>query len=51
MFLTAEASIFINSNPDAVWDYASDPKNWTASNPEEHFGLIQQSVKPTWGGS
>jgi hypothetical protein len=40
MFLTAEASIFINSNPDAVWDYASDPKKWTASNPEEHFGLV-----------
>jgi hypothetical protein len=25
--------------PEAVWDYACKPENWTASNPTEHFGL------------
>ncbi|MGE5174399.1 MAG: SRPBCC family protein [Betaproteobacteria bacterium] len=39
MFITAETGITINSTPEAVWDYASDPANWTASNSEEHFGL------------
>jgi hypothetical protein len=40
MFLTAETEIVINSTPEKIWDYASDPSNWTASNPEEHFGLV-----------
>jgi len=39
MFITAETSITIKAPADAVWDYASPPANWTASNPTEHFGL------------
>lgn len=40
MFITAETGIMIDSTPEALWDCASDPSNWTASNPEEHFGLV-----------
>jgi hypothetical protein len=39
MYVTAETAIVINGTPEAVWEYASDPSNWTASNPKEHFGL------------
>jgi hypothetical protein len=39
MFLTVDTSITIRAAPEAIWDYACDPKNWTASNPTEHFGL------------
>jgi len=39
MFITAETSITIEAPAEAVWDYASQPANWTASNPSEHFGL------------
>ncbi|MEO8479827.1 MAG: SRPBCC family protein [Gemmatimonadota bacterium] len=39
MFVTIETSITINASPETVWDYASAPENWTASNPEAHFGL------------
>ena len=43
MYITAETEIIINSTPEAIWDYAADPANWTASNPEEHFGLTYDS--------
>lgn len=43
MFITAETAITINNTAEAIWDYASDPANWTASNPEEHFGLQYSS--------
>jgi hypothetical protein len=39
MFLTVDTSIRIRAAPEAIWDYASRPENWTASNPTEHFGL------------
>jgi hypothetical protein len=39
MYLTAETEIIIKNTPEVIWRYASDPKNWSASNPEEHFGL------------
>jgi len=39
MFLTVDTSITIRAAAEAVWDYASKPENWTASNPTEHFGL------------
>ncbi len=45
MFITAETSITISNTPDASWDFASDPSNWTASNPEEHFGLTYYNSK------
>jgi hypothetical protein len=43
MYVTAETAVVINSTPEAVWEYASNPVNWTASNPEEHFGLAYES--------
>jgi hypothetical protein len=43
MFVTAETEITIRSTAQAAWDYASDPENWTASNPEEHYGLQYDS--------
>ncbi len=45
MYLTAETKIIINSTPEAAWDFASNPANWTASNPEEHFGLTYYNSK------
>jgi hypothetical protein len=39
MYLTAETGIVIKNTLEAIWSYAADPKNWSASNPEEHFGL------------
>lgn len=39
MSVTAQTAIVIRNSPEAVWDFASDPDNWTASNPGEHFGL------------
>ena len=39
MFLAVDTSITIRAAPEAVWDYACKPENWTASNPTEHFGL------------
>jgi hypothetical protein len=43
MFITAETAITIQNTPEAIWDFASDPANWTASNPGEHFGLRYNS--------
>lgn len=43
MFITAETAITIQNTPETIWDFASDPANWTASNPEEHFGLRYNS--------
>src|SRR5476651_2043826 len=28
-----------NASADAIWDFANNPVNWTASNPQEHRGL------------
>ena len=39
MLITKHTEIIIYNIPEAIWDYASDPVNWSASNPEEHFGL------------
>jgi hypothetical protein len=43
-FITADTEITIRSTAQAAWDYASDPENWTASNPEEHRGLQYDSA-------
>ena len=43
MFLTVDTGIAIRATPEAVWDYACKPENWTASNPTEHFGLHYDS--------
>jgi len=39
MFLTVDTHITIRAAPEAIWDFACKPENWTASNPTEHFGL------------
>jgi len=39
MLLKKHTEIIIDADPEKIWDYANDPKNWTASNPEEHRGL------------
>jgi len=39
MFVTANTEITTNADPGAIWEFAADPANWTASNPTEHFGL------------
>ena len=39
MFVTVETEITTKSEPLLIWEYASDPEHWTASNPEEHLGL------------
>ena len=40
MLLTQRVSAVIyDTSPERIWDFASDPKNWTASNPVEHRGL------------
>lgn len=44
MLITAQTAIVIQNTPAAIWDYASDPAHWTASNPGEHFGLRYYSA-------
>jgi hypothetical protein len=44
MFITAETNISINNTPEAIWDYASDPSNWTASNPHKHIDFTCNSA-------
>ncbi len=39
MYMTDEAVIDINATPEEIWEYVTDPVHWTASNPEEHYGL------------
>lgn len=39
MYVTAETESLTNAKPDLIWEYASDPEHWTASNPGEHLGL------------
>jgi hypothetical protein len=43
MFITDESSITIHASPEAIWEFAHKPENWTASNPTEHFGLRYNS--------
>jgi hypothetical protein len=39
MLVTQRVSARINNTPERIWDFASDPINWSASNPIEHRGL------------
>ncbi len=39
MLLKIHTEIEINNTAKNIADYAADPVNWTASNPEEHLGL------------
>lgn len=39
MYHKQKSEIVIDADPQEIWEYASDPVNWTASNPKEHFGL------------
>ncbi len=51
MLITQNTHIMIKNTPEAIWDYVSDPANWSASNPEEHFGLTiySQDHRPRTG--
>lgn len=51
MYVTAETEVLTSAEPDVIWEYASDPVNWTASNPEEHLGLqfFNSSNRPEQG--
>lgn len=39
MLFTQRVSAIINNKPEIIWDFASAPKNWSASNTLEHRGL------------
>ncbi|MFD1647945.1 hypothetical protein [Haloarchaeobius litoreus] len=39
MYVTDNAEIVIGAPPGEIWEYVTDPVHWTASNPEEHYGL------------
>ncbi|MDP2709506.1 MAG: hypothetical protein Q8O93_05730 [bacterium] len=39
MLVKIHTEIEINNTAKNIADYASDPANWTASNPKEHLGL------------
>lgn len=50
-WLTARYDIAIDNTPEAIWNFAYDPKTWTASNPDEHLGLVfyNQGNRPETG--
>jgi len=39
-WLTARYEIVIKRDAESIWEYIYDPKTWTASNPDEHTGLL-----------
>jgi len=39
MYVTDNAEIAIDASPEEISEYVTDPVHWTASNPEEHYGL------------
>lgn len=39
MYVTDRAEIVIDAPPGEIWEFVTDPVHWTASNPEEHYGL------------
>lgn len=51
MFVTESVEVSIHAEPGAIWDFAADPQNWTASNPEEHEGLryFSADARPATG--
>jgi hypothetical protein len=51
MLITKDTYIEIKNSPEAIWDFASNPVNWSASNQKEHFGLtiFCESQRPSTG--
>ncbi|WP_458208636.1 hypothetical protein [Haladaptatus sp. NG-SE-30] len=39
VYVTDKAEIVIDATPEEIWEYVTDPVHWTASNPDEHYGL------------
>jgi hypothetical protein len=39
-WLTARYEIVIKRDAESIWEYVHDPRTWTASNPDEHMGLV-----------
>lgn len=52
-WLTRRYEILIKRDPADIWEYAYNPETWTASNPEEHLGLIfyNQQNRPETGAA
>jgi hypothetical protein len=43
MYHTQQSEIVIDGTPEEIWEFSSNPENWTASNPTEHWGLTYDS--------
>jgi len=39
-FIIGRYNVVIKNTPEAIWEYAYNPTTWTASNAEEHLGLV-----------
>lgn len=39
-FAVVRYEVIIKNTPDAIWEYAYNPATWTASNADEHLGLV-----------
>ncbi len=39
-FITARYEVTVRNKPEAIWEYAYNPATWTASNVDEHLGLV-----------
>ncbi len=50
-FAIGRYEIVINNTPEAIWEYAYNPLTWTASNADEHLGLLfyNKSDRPETG--
>lgn len=44
-WLVRRYEIVIKNTPQAIWEYAYNPKTWTESNPDEHLGLVFYNEK------
>ena len=53
MYVTDSAEMLIDATPGEIWEYVTDPVNWTASNPDEHYGLEYDTPddRPREGGT
>ena len=51
MLLKKHTEIVIHSTPEKIWEFANNPDNWTASNPQDHRGLrfFNESNRPETG--
>lgn len=38
MLIHQRADILVHADPETIWNFANDPAQWMASNPDEHYG-------------